>query len=82
MRMHTRYFDIKTWTTRRWIYLATGLFLTVLAIVEKEGLGALIGAYFMIMAVFNVGCASGCCSNDSCTVNYTQKNINNNVKEK
>lgn len=45
------------------MYLSIGMFLIVLGIAEKEALGALIGAYFAIIAIFNVGCAGTCCTN-------------------
>jgi hypothetical protein len=70
--MLAKYFDLKTWTSRRWLYLGLGVFLVIMAVVEREGLGALIGAYFMIMAIFNVGCASGCCSNGNCETDYSK----------
>lgn len=71
--MISRYLDIKTWTLRRWLYFGIGLFLVILAVIEKEGLGALLGLYFMIMAIFNVGCASNCCSNNSCDISSKEK---------
>lgn len=75
-----KYLDLKTWTVRRWVYFGLGVFLVIMAIVEKEGLGALIGAYFMIMAIFNVGCASRCCSGGSCEVDYSKHSNKNTTK--
>ncbi|MCS7027708.1 MAG: hypothetical protein NZ519_02990 [Bacteroidia bacterium] len=66
---------LKTWTVRRAIYLVAGIFLVILSVVEKEFLGTLIGAYFMIMAIFNVGCAAGCCTNNVCKTSHFDSSI-------
>lgn len=49
------------WHGVRVVYLVIGLLITVYAAVTKEWTGFLPGAYFMSMAVFHFGCATGGC---------------------
>lgn len=57
---------------RRALYLLIGIAVIIYAIVTKEWWGALLGAYFAFMGLFNFGYASGNC-------NYTpqQRHRNN-----
>jgi hypothetical protein len=49
------------WHSVRVVYLVIGVLISVYAIVTKEWTGFLPGAYFMSMAVFHFGCATGGC---------------------
>ncbi len=49
------------WHSVRVVYLVIGLLITVYAAVTKEWTGLLPGAYFLSMAVFHFGCATGGC---------------------
>ncbi len=49
------------WHSVRVVYLVIGLLITIYAVVTKEWTGFLPGAYFMSMAVFHFGCATGGC---------------------
>ena len=49
------------WHTVRAVYLAIGVLFSIYFIVTKEWTGLLPGGYFMSMAVFHFGCATGGC---------------------
>ncbi len=49
------------WHTARIIYLLVGILFSVYAFVTKEWTGLLPGGYFMSMAIFHFGCATGGC---------------------
>lgn len=50
------------WNVRRVVYLIVGLIATAQAFYLKEYFLILFGVYFAIMAVLNIGCASGHCA--------------------
>lgn len=50
------------WSPRRVLYLVLGIAVIAYAVIAKEWWGALLGAYFASMGLFNFGCASGNCS--------------------
>ena len=49
------------WHTVRLVYLVIGVLISVYALVTREWTGFLPGGYFMLMAVFHFGCATGGC---------------------
>lgn len=66
------------WTIRRVLYLVLGLIVLVQALVEKQWLGALFGAWFAGMGLLGVGCAGGACANPYLPKpeSFTPKQIN------
>ncbi|GAA4312456.1 hypothetical protein [Compostibacter hankyongensis] len=50
------------WNIRRSLYFLVGVGIAVYAVLERQWLGAILGAYFAAMALFNFGCAAGNCS--------------------
>lgn len=50
------------WTMRRALYLVMGAIFTWYFIQEKQYMGAAVGALFIAMGLFNMGCAAGNCS--------------------
>ena len=53
---------LKGWNVRRAVYLIVGLIALGQAFYLEEYFLILFGAYFAIMAVLNIGCASGHCA--------------------
>jgi len=49
------------WHAVRVVYLLIGVLFSVYSIVNKELTGLLPGGYFILMAVFHFGCATGGC---------------------
>ncbi len=49
------------WHTVRIVYLVIGVLFSVYSVVTKEWTGLLPGGYFVLMAVFHFGCATGSC---------------------
>ena len=49
------------WHATRIVYLLIGVLFSVYSIYYKEWTGLLPGGYFMMMAVFHFGCATGGC---------------------
>lgn len=49
------------WSPRRALYGVGGIAIIGYAVIAKEWWGALLGGYFLLMGVFNFGCASGNC---------------------
>ncbi|MBS1599403.1 MAG: hypothetical protein JST75_14350 [Bacteroidetes bacterium] len=54
------------WNFRRVIYLLLGGIIIVQAIMEREWIGILFGAYLASMGVFAFGCAGGNCFGANC----------------
>ena len=53
---------MKNWNFRRILYLIGGLGMIATAIGDNTWWLAIFGLYFMAMAIFQFGCASGNCS--------------------
>ncbi len=51
----------KNWDLRRILYLAGGIFFVLIAINDRAWWMIAFGLYFMSMAIFRFGCASGNC---------------------
>ena len=56
------------WTLPRILYLILGISVIAESIAEKQWAGILVGMYMASMGIFNIGCASGTCYNESCAV--------------
>lgn len=67
---------LKNWSIIRVVYVILGTMILVQTVMNREWLGVLIGAYFVIMGLFSIGCASGNCAIDS-SKNPVQTNKNN-----
>lgn len=67
----------KDWSVRRILYLLGGIWMVAQAIHDKIWFFILFGLYFMAMAIFKFGCASGNCGTNTCEVNNPE---NKNVK--
>lgn len=52
---------LQNWNLSRLLYLAAGLFFVLIAVNDRVWLMIPFGLYFMAMAVFKLGCASGAC---------------------
>ena len=52
----------QNWNFRRLLFLALGLFILVEAAIDRQWTLMLPGAWFALMAIFSLGCASGNCS--------------------
>lgn len=50
------------WDFRRWFYLGLGIFVIIMAIIDREWTLAIPGVYFASMAIFSFGCAAGNCA--------------------
>jgi len=77
--MHTLKIRILTgWTFTRALYFILGTAVIVQAIVERQYIGLVFGAYFASMGLFGFGCAGG-----SCSTNYSKSSDleNNSVIE-
>ncbi|MBP7172512.1 MAG: hypothetical protein KBA33_00390 [Cloacibacterium sp.] len=57
---------LKGWNIRRAFYLIGGLLMAGQSIAVGQWIFGVFALYFIIMAVFNLGCAAG-----NCSVNYT-----------
>lgn len=53
--------NIKAWTPVRWLYLTLGLALIGYAVYLHEYTYGLLGLYFLVQAILNLGCISGKC---------------------
>lgn len=53
---------LKNWNLRRIIYLTGGIFFVLIAVNDKTWWMIPFGLYFIAMAVFRFGCASGSCN--------------------
>lgn len=49
------------WTFIRILYTLLGLYILITAVIDKQWLGIMIGAYFASMGIFAFGCAAGNC---------------------
>ncbi|MCO5237884.1 MAG: hypothetical protein M9933_16625 [Chitinophagaceae bacterium] len=56
------------WNWMRAIYLVTGIIIMIQAVTSRLWVGLFLGGYFIIMAVFALGCAAGNCYGGSCGV--------------
>ena len=54
------------WTARRVIFLAGGLYMIILSVMDKDWGWILPGTYFAAMGLFSFGCASGNCAGETC----------------
>ncbi len=52
---------LHNWHTNRFVYFFIGLTISVYSVINKEWTGLLPGGYFMAMAIFHFGCATGGC---------------------
>lgn len=68
----------KGWEIKRLSYLIGGLIFIMIGVLDSQGCWmAIFGVYFVVMAIFKFGCASG-----SCEVNFNKnktKKSNKNV---
>lgn len=53
---------LKNWNFRRILYLIGGVWMTVQGLIDATWWISVFGLYFMSMAIFQFGCASGNCS--------------------
>jgi hypothetical protein len=51
----------QNWNFRRLLFLALGLFILVEAAIDRQWTSMIPGAWFVLMALFSLGCASGNC---------------------
>jgi hypothetical protein len=51
----------KNWHFMRFVYLVFGLIILVQSLDTKQWLGIVFSGYFLLMAIFGVGCAGGNC---------------------
>ena len=58
----------KSWHLKRILYLLGGLFFIAIAVKDQIWWIAVFGVYYMAMAIFKFGCASG-----NCAANLDQK---------
>jgi hypothetical protein len=56
---------LKNWNVRRIVYLVGGLWMISQSFFDKTWWIAIFGLYFLSMAIFQFGCASGNCSRRS-----------------
>lgn len=61
------------WTFARALYFILGMAVIIQAIVEKQYIGLIFGAYFASMGLFGFGCAGG-----SCNATYSKASESNN----
>lgn len=54
--------DFKNWNIRRLIYLIGGFWMIMQSFFDKTWWIAIFGLYFLSMAIFQFGCASGNCA--------------------
>jgi hypothetical protein len=52
---------VSGWNVRRLLYLVMGVIVIAQSIADHQNWGILLGAYFAVMGIFNLGCASGYC---------------------
>jgi hypothetical protein len=52
------------WNLRRFLYLLMGLFIMAEAAWDRQWTLMIPGAWFALMAIFSLGCASGNCSTE------------------
>ncbi|QDP85107.1 hypothetical protein FNJ88_05855 [Chryseobacterium sp. SNU WT5] len=52
---------VQKWTLSRLLYLLAGTFFVLVAAFDRVWLMIPLGLYFMAMAIFKFGCASGAC---------------------
>lgn len=50
------------WTFMRMLYLVMGITIVIQASMISQWPGIFLGAYFMVMGLFSLGCASGQCA--------------------
>ncbi len=62
---------LKNWNFRRILYLIGGLSFIMIAVKDQVWWISIFGLYFVSMAVFRFGCASG-----NCEVNFEDKKEN------
>ena len=59
--------DLKNWPLMRIIRVAGGSFLLINGIIDKEYVFVGVGLFILIQGIFNIGCSSGNCANNSCS---------------
>lgn len=52
----------KNWNLLRIVYFGLGIYVIVQGFFSEEYLWVLLGAFFLLMPVFNIGCYGGNCS--------------------
>lgn len=61
------------WSIVRLLYVVLGILICIQAIYSEQWFELIIGAYFLVMAVFAIGCATGNCVDNSCEVEIKEK---------
>lgn len=58
----------KNWNLLRVVYLVLGIYVIVQGVLSEEYLWALLGGFFLLMPIFNIGCYGG----NSCAIPKTE----------
>lgn len=52
---------LQNWSFRRILFLGIGLIIGIDSIQKMEWMGVIFGAYFIVMGIFQIGCAARNC---------------------
>lgn len=52
----------KNWNILRFIYFGLGIYVVIQGLLSEEYLWVLLGGFFLLLPVFNIGCYGGSCS--------------------
>ncbi len=65
----------RNWTFIRFLYLILGGIILTQSAIDHQWAGAFLGAYFMVMGLFSIGCAGGNCAGGSCELPAKKNNV-------